>query len=220
MNKVYLVRHGENLANITKEFSYKLVDYDLTEKGRVQAQQTADYLASQNIDEIFSSPLKRATQTAEYIAKKLNKQYEIIEQFREVNVGKLEKKAPDKNSWDIYFNVTNDWYAGKKETKFPDGEDYFTLYNRFIKGLETITSEKDKKNIVVVGHGGIFTACLLELCSIKDKKEFVSQKNSNCSITEIIIEKGLYKNVQLLYWADSKHLSGEAAILVNGLPER
>jgi broad specificity phosphatase PhoE len=29
-NRLYLVRHGENVANLTKEFSYRQVDYALT----------------------------------------------------------------------------------------------------------------------------------------------------------------------------------------------
>jgi probable phosphoglycerate mutase len=33
MNTIYLVRHGENPANLTKEFSCRHVDYPLTEKG-------------------------------------------------------------------------------------------------------------------------------------------------------------------------------------------
>ena len=34
MTKLYLVRHGENLANITKEFSYRAVDYPADAQGR------------------------------------------------------------------------------------------------------------------------------------------------------------------------------------------
>ena len=59
-NTIYLVRHGENLANITKEFSHRLVDYSLTPKGIIQAEQTAAYFRDFHIDEIYSSPLKRA----------------------------------------------------------------------------------------------------------------------------------------------------------------
>jgi broad specificity phosphatase PhoE len=46
MTTLYLVRHGENLANITKEFSYRAVDYPLTPKGILQAEQTAEYFAA------------------------------------------------------------------------------------------------------------------------------------------------------------------------------
>jgi broad specificity phosphatase PhoE len=64
MNRLYLVRHGENRANLTKEFSSRLVDYPLTAKGVLQAQQTADYFQQRagagGIDAVYSSPLKRS----------------------------------------------------------------------------------------------------------------------------------------------------------------
>lgn len=220
MNKIFLVRHGENYANITKEFSHKLVDYDLTDKGMEQARQTAEYFKTMKVDEIYTSPLKRAIQTAEYISEATGKKFEIVENFRELNVGDLEKSKPDKKSWDIYFNVTNDWYSGIKESKFPGGEDYYTLFKRFKEGLEYITNGKDNKNIVLVGHGGIFTACILDLCSIKDRKKFVSLPNQNCSISEMILEKNKYDEVQLVRWADSSHLFGEAAGFTNWAPEK
>ena len=72
MTVLFLVRHGENVANITKEFSHRLVDYDLTDKGRLQASQTADYFRSLSknvsIDAMYSSPLKRAMQTADIVS--------------------------------------------------------------------------------------------------------------------------------------------------------
>ncbi len=43
MIKIYLVRHGENVANLTKEFSHRKVDHSLTPKGRLQAEQIAAY---------------------------------------------------------------------------------------------------------------------------------------------------------------------------------
>ena len=60
MNTLYLIRHGENPANITKEFSHRLVDYSLTPKGVLQAQQTGEYFKNKQIDAIYCSPLKRA----------------------------------------------------------------------------------------------------------------------------------------------------------------
>jgi broad specificity phosphatase PhoE len=65
--KLELIRHGENKANITREFSCKTVDYPLTEKGKIQAKQTAEALANLKMDKIVSSPLLRAKQTAEAI---------------------------------------------------------------------------------------------------------------------------------------------------------
>ena len=67
MTRVYLVRHGENPANLLKQFSHRLVDYSLTPKGIAQAEQTAAFFLDKRIDAIYSSPLKRARKTAEII---------------------------------------------------------------------------------------------------------------------------------------------------------
>ena len=48
------------LQILQRSFSYKTVDYSLTEKGILQAEQTAAFLKNKKIDYIYSSPLKRA----------------------------------------------------------------------------------------------------------------------------------------------------------------
>ncbi len=63
--RIYLVRHGENLANITKEFSYRTVDYPLTSKGALQAEQTAERFIGQGIGAIYASPLLRASDSGD-----------------------------------------------------------------------------------------------------------------------------------------------------------
>ena len=140
MIRIYLVRHGENVANITKEFSHRLVDYDLTDKGRLQASQTAEYFRtlaeSVHIDRICSSPLKRAMQTADAISAAVGVPYTVVEDFREINVGDLEKHPPTDESWDTYFRVSDAWYNRRMEVPFPGGEDYDSLYGRFIRGWQ------------------------------------------------------------------------------------
>ncbi|MCB0162068.1 MAG: histidine phosphatase family protein, partial [Caldilineaceae bacterium] len=81
----YLVRHGENPANLTKEFSYRDVDYSLTPKGVLQAQQTAAYFRNVPVDAVVASPLKRTRETAAIIADALGLPVEVMEDFREVN---------------------------------------------------------------------------------------------------------------------------------------
>ncbi len=90
MNLVYLLRHGENTANLTKEFSCRKIDYSLTPRGILQAQQTAAFFQSQAIDAIYASPLKRAAETAAIIADALALPVTTIEELREIDVGPLE----------------------------------------------------------------------------------------------------------------------------------
>ncbi|GAC1450651.1 MAG: hypothetical protein PVSMB5_38430 [Ktedonobacteraceae bacterium] len=184
-NTIYLVRHGENPANINHEFSYKKVDYSLTPRGILQAEQTGDYFKTRRIDEIYASPLKRAKETAEFIARPLHMPVTIMEQFREINVGDLEGRPPTEENWRLHDRIVEDWFEGKHDTTFPGGEDYHTLLQRLRDGLRFITAQKTGKHIVVVGHGGIFTRPIRDICPAVNVQELLRNPNYNCSITEI-----------------------------------
>src|SRR6266536_1904048 len=69
--RLYLVRHGQSEANVTWEFSYRRVDPPLTERGLRQVNATAEYLASLDVDGLYSSPMTRALQTAEIFGRAL-----------------------------------------------------------------------------------------------------------------------------------------------------
>lgn len=219
MNTIYLVRHGENKANITKEFSHKKVDYSLTPKGVLQAQQTAAYFRDRHIDEIYSSPLKRAYETAQIIAQQKGLPVTAMENFREVNVGFLEGQPPTDENWRIYAETVRDWYKDKPHVAFPQGENLFDLESRLYSGLEEIVKGKNGKHIIIVGHGGIFIAAALHLFG-STVAETVKGDYRNCAISEI--EIGYVDGVlrgHLKGWGFCSHISGEAADFVSGLPE-
>ncbi len=216
MPTIYLVRHGENPANLTKEFSHRHVDYDLNNKGRLQAEQTAAVFVGRAIAAVYSSPLLRAVQTAEIIAGALGVPIHVIEAFREVNVGSLEGQPPTRELWDQHNAVFLDWLGGRPETTFPDGEDHHRLIARMQAGLRQVLTLTPDQPSVIVGHGGIFTATLAAYCAEIDLMAIVRAPNHNCSITEIELEQRDDQVVgQLRRWADCDHLSGEAARLTN-----
>jgi broad specificity phosphatase PhoE len=216
MNTIYLVRHGENRANLTKEFSYKTVDYSLTPKGVLQAQQTAELFQDKQIHEVYSSPLKRARETAEIIAQALNLDVIVVEHFREVNVGALDGQA-SAESWAYHDQIVNDWFESRHDSAFDGGEDYWTLLARMRQGLHAIVERKSGRNIVVVGHGGLFTFTLKDICQNVDIPALRRNISPNCSIAEIGLsaEDGALQG-ELRSWGACAHLSGVAAQLVSG----
>lgn len=220
---IYLVRHGENRANITREFSYRKIDYPLTEKGRLQARQTACYFSDITVERIFSSPLKRAVETAAIIGDRLGLVPEVLEEFRELNPGNLEGMPPTGENWNTYFNVIARWIAGDLAFRFPGGENCNEVLARFRKGLEKTAPSSPEKNRIIVGHGGIFTVGVTILCRVPEPEKFVRIQNHNCSVSclEPAARSGSngYAQYELVKWADHSHLSGEAARLVDGLPE-
>ena len=122
------MRHGENPANIQKVFSSRKIDPPLTEKGVLQAEQTAVYFANLKLDEeiwinrsVYSSPLRRASQTAEIIARALGLEVRILEAFREIEVGTLEDQPVSAAAWSFHREVMNDWFVGRSGTRFTIG---------------------------------------------------------------------------------------------------
>ncbi len=221
MNTLYLVRHGENRANITKEFSHTKVDYPLTEKGVLQARQTAEYFKDRRVDEVYSSPLRRALETAEIIAAMKGLPVTVIEGLREVNSGTLEDTPPTEENWRIYLETVQGWNEGRPEVPLPGGENYITLTNRIGEAFSQIVGDREGRQIVVAGHGGIFTAAIGLLCKNVEADELRSAHYHNCAISQIELERtpegGLHG--VLIGWAYCEHLSGEAADLVSPIPD-
>ncbi len=219
MTHLYLIRHGENLANLTKEFSYRKVDYSLTPKGLLQAQQTAQHLQAEGIVAVYSSPLRRAFETAAPLAAILNTPVQIMEQFRELNVGDLEGQPPTAQSWAAHNAVLRAWRSGELETTFPGGENFLSVWQRVGEGFRQVIAAHPAQSVAIFAHGGVFATTVKALCPEVDLEALLRQENHNCSITEIeaeLQERRLYG--RLLQWAAYSHLQREAAELVSGLP--
>ena len=217
---IYLVRHGENPANLTKEFSHRVVDYPLTEKGVLQARQTALVFQARPVDAVFSSPLRRARQTADIIGAALNLPVMEEESFREINVGALELEPPTPANWQLHNGILGAWLRGDAAQCFPQGEDYRSLLARMQRGLAAVTAEPTHRNVVIVGHGGIFTLTIRDICANVDMQTLLATENHNCSISPLELPMGQSRGGRLVEWARSDHLSGEAAQLVSATPDR
>lgn len=207
MNTIYFVRHGENPANITREFSYRAVDYPLTPKGVEQARQTAEYFRGRPIDAVYSSPLKRAKETAEQIAAAVGRPIAIVEEFREINVGDLEGQPPTDVAWALHDGILAEWERGTLDLPFPGGEDYLTVLARAKAGIREAVRGREGQRIVVVAHGGILKAAVRGVCGAV-AAEHVADPCRNCSITELAVETADGDvSGELRAWAACAHLS-------------
>lgn len=223
-NTFYLVRHGENTANITKEFSYKQVDYALTDpKGREQARQTAEFFKHIPLDAIYTSPLKRARETAEWIARPHNLPLNLLEEVREVNIGDLEIPAPSyeilMKNWKFHDSIIREWMKGNHSATFPGGENYLGLLDRTRRGLLTASQGRANQHILISSHGGTLAAIVRGYCHNHQEK-IIYSGIGNCAITTIeLTTDGENINGVLETWASVAHLSGEAARQISPRPE-
>ena len=217
MKIIYLVRHGENPANITKEFSHRYVDYSLTDKGVEQAQQTARYFANlartgQPVDHVFASPLKRAHETAQFIADQFDLPVILEDALREVNVGKLETEGDLRENWRLHNKIMDEWRTDRPETRFPGGENLHVLRGRVRDAMRRILARTENAS-VVVSHGGIGAYGVSAIADPLGAN--LGLEHPNCSISRLVFTDGIPGRVEA--WAQADHLSGSAAEVISGM---
>lgn len=219
LNRVYLVRHGEHRGNLTHEFCCRQHDYPLTSRGRLQAEQTAAYFQRLGLDAIYSSPLRRAVETAQALAAPLHLPVTVLEEFRELNVGDLDGQPGTAAQWALHNEILAAWYAGEVTRAFPGGEDYTAFLARLRQGLQRALAGRAGQRIAVVGHGSLFTVPLRDVCRNVDVAALRRGANHNGSITEVLLMPDVALGTgELVAWAAHAHLSGEAALLAPGSP--
>ena len=145
--KLYIMRHGESYSNIGGKM-VSSQDTELTPRGIAQTQAAKDYI-NLNFDYVFSSPLKRAKQTADIMAGDTT--VKIYDDLREMEVGLLEG-MPFSEIEEKFPNA--DSGKGLATIQFPEGESFDCILarcKRFI--LEAMSDIKADANVLVVCHG-------------------------------------------------------------------
>lgn len=172
---IYLVRHGESESNISKRFS-GITDVELSLKGREQARQAGQNI-SEKISHIYTSPLKRAENTANIIADEIKFDGNIIieNSLIEVNFGLFENLTWEE-IYSTYKDESDNWINKKHLYKFPEGEGYDDIVNRVSKFIDIVPD-----NSLIVSHFGVIQSILLYL-GIADDKNLWDFKISNCDI--------------------------------------
>ena len=152
--EIYLIRHGESQAN-ERDVFLGHGDLDLTEKGKKQAELTAEYLKACHFDVIYSSDLLRAYHTAEATAKKVGLPIVKDERLREIDAGEwdfktfddLEKEYQDKEknytNYFIFFEFVKEFVSSISHKHKFEGvvEDVYTFYSNSLDDYYNNTSE-------------------------------------------------------------------------------
>jgi broad specificity phosphatase PhoE len=174
--KLYFVRHGESVANLTAEFSCRGFKHPLTPKGLAQAHTLAQNLSARKISRIYSSPLQRAVQTAGILSETLQVEVEVTGALREWDVG-IYEGTTDPQGWQLHRQVQEDWYFNHKlDSKMPEGESFIEIRQRFVPFIEGLLQDgqNSDEELVLVGHGGLFI-CMLPVIFQNIDHEFAVQ---------------------------------------------
>lgn len=148
---IYFIRHGEteyNTLNISQG-----EDTGLSDVGLEQSKQLAKRSLKIPIDMIYSSPMKRAEQTAGIINGKLNKEIIYSDSLKErrapsefVGKRKDDVKLIEIEKLRVLHEQDPLWH-------YSDEENYFEYKQRVEKFFDTLANTKEE-NVLVISHGG------------------------------------------------------------------
>jgi probable phosphoglycerate mutase len=149
---VWLVRHGETTWNAMGWVQGQIDGARLTRKGRNQARQVADTLATEPVSAVYSSDLYRARRMAGVIAQRLGCEVRTDPRLRERCFG-IAEGLPSVRITPVVTGI-HDGLVVDEHAKPPGGESLADVHGRCAAFLEYLRAEQDAGDAVVVAHGG------------------------------------------------------------------
>lgn len=160
--RLVLCRHGEPAEEASGR-CYGRLDVPLSARGVEQAQALATSLAASPLAAVFSSPARRALETADAVASAQG--FSLIENpaLQELDFGDLEGLLYEEIA-ERHPELYASWMRAPTRVRFPGGESYDELRARVLEALAELLERHRGQTFAAVSHGGpirtILSACL------------------------------------------------------------
>ena len=198
LHLLYLVRHGESIYNAEGRVQGQ-EDVPLSELGLRQSEAAAGALGPLPVERIYSSPLRRALQTAKVIATQLRLPIILDDRLKELHAGifqgKLRRELPE-----LFPEEYAAWSSGDLYYVIPGGQSRYQVRQRGEAVLREI-AQRHHGHTVVVGHGALFRFALAALLQNENSE---LPPLANGSITRLAYRGN--NCFQLLTYNEQEHL--------------
>jgi phosphoserine phosphatase len=199
---IFIVRHGETEWN-TEEIFRGTKDIPLNGVGIDQAERTGDYFIDKRIENIFSSPLSRAHQTAEAISRSTKKAIATVDGFTDINFGEWEGRTV-KDVELLYPQAMATWREHPQRLRVSGGETLSQVKKRAAKALGSILPEAGE-NIVIVTHRVLCKILMLHFLKVSNQ-HFWEIKFDPAGISLVVLRDG---TCVVGFMNDTCHLKGD-----------
>ena len=209
MKTIYIIRHGTTIG-MEQHIVQGSSDSPLSDKGLEEAQATAIALQKAGIQHIFTSPQRRAVQTAYIIANCIKVEPVLIDELREMDFGKYE--GMQRKTLQVAYHPFLYHFLQLMKYIHPKkyGENLHAFRKRVHAGFEKILTHNQAQCFVLIGHTGTLWLLLSDLAK---KHHFPFDKKvilKPCSISKISVNN--YGKTQIDYLNDISHLSQPQAM--------
>ena len=149
--RLFLIRHGETPWTVEGRYQ-GTTDVPLNARGLGQAKDVARALRPEQINFLYTSPLRRARETAHELTRPLRLKPAVDPRLAELNFGKWEganfRQLAERNG-----SLFRKWRQGKLRRP-PGGESVDSLARRTNGFLKELIHRFEDQTVAVVCHGG------------------------------------------------------------------
>ncbi len=203
--RIIAVRHGETAWNVAGRVQGHL-DIALNDKGRWQASQTAQALASESIAAIYSSDLLRAWETALSIADACGLPVATHIGLRERHFGHFEGKTFEEVAA-IWPGEAQRWRTRESDfAPLGGGESLVMVQTRVVAAVCALAAAHAGQQIVVVTHGGALDA-LHRAATGQSLQAPRTWALGNAAINRLLWSPA---GLTLVGWSDTQHLDEQS----------
>lgn len=187
---IYLVRHGESEGNLEGRFMGHS-DCGLSQTGRRQAENIAEFFKDTPIDVIVSSDLKRAVNTALPTARAHDLKPETDPAFREIFAGAWEGMSFGEIAENYPMEYAC-WTGRFDKLQMPGGESSRELSRRVFDALQRTAEKYEGKTVVIVTHATPIQMLRLRIAGLDLDRARSFPLVANASVTKLSFSNGVF----------------------------
>lgn len=197
---VLLVRHGQTKSNITGYFM-GWSNEDISDLGYAQVRSLSSRLAKFPIATIYTSPLKRAMNTARILAEPHKLELNVLDDLTEIGLGDWQGLHRDEISqkWPEIWRQSR---IDPSVVTFPNGENFQQLTERAVRAFNRIVADNTNRHTLAVTHDAVIRVLAAHVLGTSNSI-YRHMEINNASLSVIRVEDDRMRLVTL---NDTAHL--------------
>ena len=188
MTRIIIARHGETDWNVSEVFRGRL-DVELNETGLAQAEALGQHLAGLTVEAVYSSPLKRALDTARSVAGHHGLEVSVARGLVDFNYGAwqgLTHQEVKERHAELYHR----WLVEPHLVTMPDGESLDDVAERARQVVENVVTSHEG-TVVLVSHRVVNKVLICSLLGL-DNSHFWNIRQDVAGMTIFEYEDGRF----------------------------
>ena len=168
---IIFLRHAQAENNTERILAGRTEGVHLTKTGIEQAERIAKYLKPLDISAIYSSPIERASHTAEIVAKNNSLDHNLDDRLTEIEMGKFTRMNYD-DMFAKYGNIFLKFYENDPVIAEHEVETFPQVQSRILDMVNHIVEKHKNENVILVTHMDPIKSMLSTVMDLKPKSLF------------------------------------------------